>query len=366
MNILYLANHLNTGGISRYLLSLASAMKKRGHNIYVASGGGDLQEELTIAGAVCISMPLKTKCEIGPAVAVSFFRLLPLIKKYHIDIIHSNTRVTQVLGCLLDRYSGRPHISTCHGFFKPKLIRRLFPCWGRKAIAISRQVSVHLNRDLKVSEKDIVVINHGIAVQPFELSQARKKQARDFFGLSGTCIVGIIARLSGVKGHIYLVRAMEKALEQIPSAQLFIVGDGPMRPELLRLVKELGIEKHVILQPQVRDTAEALAAMDIFVLPSLKEGLGLALMEAMAAGLAVIGTEVGGIKTLITDGENGLLVRPSDSDDLSGKIVLLLKDEGERTRLGRSASQTIATRFPFGKMISQTENVYAACLNAKD
>lgn len=364
MNILYLANHLNTGGISRYLLGLCTGLQNRGHNIYLASGGGELEAEFTRAGVACLRLPLATKCEVSPGVFYSLFKLLPVIKKQHIQIIHCNTRVTQVLGCLLARQGRVVCVSTCHGFFKPRLSRRIFPCWGKKTIAISQQVAGHLVEDLGAKKNNVLIIHHGIQYSaPRAMAQEKTRQE---FGLGRGPVIGIIARLSDVKGHIYLVEAMQKVLERFPSAQLFIVGDGPMKKELMEQVRRLGIERSVRFTPQVRDTAAALAAMDIFVLPSLKEGLGLALMEAMAAGLAVIGSDIGGIKTLIRDGQNGLLVTPQDSGQLAQKILALLQDGALTKRLGDNAREMISKEFSYEKMLDKTEEVYRLCLGQKN
>ena len=106
--------------------------------------------------------------------------------------------------------------------------------------------------------------------------------------------------------------------------------------------------------------------MDIFVLPSTKEGLGLSLMEAMAAGVCVIGTDVGGIKSLIQDGVNGLVVKPADARGLSAAISGLLKDSPKRESLAREGQRFIAQNFSQEKMVSETERVYSECLNLKD
>lgn len=102
--------------------------------------------------------------------------------------------------------------------------------------------------------------------------------------------------------------------------------------------------------------------MDVFAMPSLKEGLGLALMEAMASGLAVVGSDVGGIKTLIADGSNGLLVKPADPKDLGAAITSLLKNKEKRKVLGENAKKFISTNFSSIKMVDETEKVYKECL----
>ena len=178
-------------------------------------------------------------------------------------------------------------------------------------------------------------------------------------------MIGIVARLSEEKGHVYLIKAMQEVIAGIPQAQLLIVGEGRMREKLVNLTKEAGLEKSVFFLPSVMDTQEVLSNMDLFVLPSLKEGLGLALMEAMACGLAVIGSDVGGIKSLIQDRYNGLLVRPADIRELSYAILELLQNPDKAKSLGNNARIFINQNFSQEKMVLETEKVYLECLNAK-
>ena len=167
MNILYLTNHLNIGGISSYVLTLAAGIKKRGHNVYIASSGGQLLSSFITEGIIYIPIPIKTKSEASYKLLISKFKLLKYIKEKNIEIIHANTRVTQVLSFLIQRYCGRPYVSTCHGFFKKRFFRRIFPCWGNRVIAISESVKEHLIRDFQVKEEDVVVIHNGIDVDRF-------------------------------------------------------------------------------------------------------------------------------------------------------------------------------------------------------
>ena len=356
MKILYLANHLNIGGITSYLFSLARGMKARGERVYLASSGGEREEDFIAEGIRCIRVPLGTKSEASPKILFSFLQLLPLIKENEIDIIHCNTRVTQVLGALLARFSGRPYISRCHGFFKKRFSRLVFPCWGKKVIAISEAVRNHLVEDFKVSPEDIRVIHNGIDLERFQV-----KIKKDF-GLGPGPVVGIIARLSDVKGHAYLIQAMPEVLTRIPAVKLLIVGDGKTKDELVNMVERLGLAGSVSFLPSLRDTREALSLMDVFVLPSLKEGLGLSLMEAMAAGLAVIGSDVGGIRNLIQHGQNGILVAAQDVHQLARAILELLGDRNKREYLGNNAREFIRDNFSLEKMIVETQEVYAQCL----
>jgi len=366
MNILYLTNHLNIGGISSYVLTLATGMKKRGHNVYIASSGGQLLPRFITEGIVYIPIPIKTKSEISYKVLISKFKLLKYIKEKNIEIIHANTRVMQVLSCLIQRTLSKPYVSTCHGFFKKRFFRKIFPCWGNKVIAISESVKEHLIRDFQVKEEDIRVIHNGIDLDKFKIQDQKLKiDIKKELGLSEGPVIGIIARLSEEKGHIYLIKAMQEVITRIPQAQLLIVGEGRMRGKLVNLTKEMGLKKSVFFLPSVMDTQEVLSSMDLFVLPSLKEGLGLALMEAMACGLAVVGSDVGGIKSLIQDRYNGLLVRPADSRALSYAILELLQNPDKAKYLGTNARIFINQNFSQEKMVLGTEKVYSECLNVK-
>ena len=155
---------------------------------------------------------------------------------------------------------------------------------------------------------------------------------------------------------------MKDVVGAFPQAQLLIVGDGKEKENLLRQVNKLNISGNIIFHPQVYDINEVLSVMDIFVMPSLKEGLGLSLMEAMGSGLAVVGSDIGGIKSLIQDGYNGFMVKPADASGLAVKILTLLRDNDKRQMLGQRAREFILRNFPQSKTIIETEGVYAQCL----
>ncbi|KPK98320.1 MAG: hypothetical protein AMJ95_05040 [Omnitrophica WOR_2 bacterium SM23_72] len=372
MNILYLSNHLNTGGITSYLLTLAAGMSKKGHSVYLASSGGSWFSRFTAEGIDFVPIPMNTKKMVSPKILASFLKLSKIVEKSKIQLVHSHSRTTQVLGYWLARNLKIKHILTCHGFFKRRLSRKLFPCWPDAIIAISEQVKEHLVNDLKADVRKIFVVPNGIDVEKFRVpalpagrqNPKSKMELKKQLGLKEGPIIGIVARLSDVKGHLYLIRALPFVLEQIPEVQLLIVGDGKMKKELVRAVENLKVEQNVIFVPSVPDTREVFSLIDMFVMPSLKEGLGLALMEAMASGLAVIGSDVGGIRSLIQEGVNGLLVKPADVTGLSQAILRLLKDPRESKALGEAGRLFMENNFSQDKMVVQTQGVYEKCLNA--
>jgi glycosyltransferase involved in cell wall biosynthesis len=367
MNILYLTTHLNTGGITSYVLTLARGLKKRGHTVYVASSGGELLGRFLSEGINFIPIPIKTKSEIHPKIVFSYFRLKQIIRKKEIQIIHANTRVTQVLAHFLSRGSSRPYLATCHGFFKKRFFRLRFPYWGAKVIAISAQVKEHLVEDFKIPAQGIEVIHNGVDAERFrEQGTEHRGQSKKELGLGEGPVVGIIARLSEVKGHAYLIQAMRLVRAQVPDAQLVIAGEGSLKKDLIALAGSLGLREHIFFLPNTADTRKLLSVMDVFALPSLHEGLGLALMEAMAAGVAVVGSDIGGIKSLIQHRHSGLLVAPGDAQGLAEAIVELLKDAQKRKLFAQSARELIVRDFSQEEMISKTEGVYLRCLSEKD
>jgi glycosyltransferase involved in cell wall biosynthesis len=357
VRILLLANHLNVGGITSYLLTLASGLKQHGHQVYLASSGGELEARFIRAQIMLFKVPLDTKNEISPKIFFSYSKLKKISRELEIDLIHSHSRTTQVLGCWLARSLAKPHIFTCHGFFRPKIARRIFGCWGQRIIAISQQVKEHLVKDFRLAEGKISVIHNGIDINNFgDLSGRVDLRAK--FGGQAVLLVGIIARLSDVKGHTYLIQAMQEVVKKFPNSKLLIVGQGKMESALMKESRDLGLQDSVVFIPGINNTQELLSALDVFVMPSLQEGLGLALMEAMAQAVAVIGSAVGGIKTLIQDKDNGLLVEPANVAALAQAIITLLGDASLRCKLGARARQFISVNFSKEEMVDKTLGIY--------
>jgi len=364
MNILIISTHLNPGGISSYVLSLAKGLKNKNHNVAVASSGGELVSTLEKTGIQHISIDIKTKSDLSPKILFSLMKLSGIIRQNNIQIIHSQTRVTQVLAFWLNKFFGLPYVSTCHGFFKASFHRKAFPCWGKKVIAISQAVRRHLAEDLKVKHENIQLIYNGLDMENYpEYTAAQIVESKKRIGLADSAIIGNIARLSTVKGQNYLIQAMKAVREKFPSAQLLFVGDGKIKANLIKLSNDLGLRNNVFFIPSVLETSSVLALMDIFVMSSLQEGLGLSIMEAQAMGLPVIATFVGGIPELIEDKRTGILIPPQDSDTLAQAIIYLLENNQLAKGLGKNAKENIRENFALEKMVEQTEALYESALS---
>lgn len=363
MNILYLANHCDVGGITSYLLTLSAGMVRRGHSVFFGCGGGKLLHRFIGLGVECVNLPVRTKQEFSPGVLLSALAVSALIEKERIDIVHAQTRATQVLSAFVSRKGAPAFVSTCHGFFKPRLIRRMFPCWGKRVIAVSPEVKRHLVDDFRVSESQVRVIPNGIDLDWFSgYPESAMPAVRQKMGLKDGPVVGIVARLSEVKGHRYLIDAMAEVRAAVPGAQLLIAGSGKIQRDLEKLAHERGIADRTVFIDDAWDSREVYGVIDVFVMPSLQEGLGLALMEAMASGKAVVGSGVGGIKTLIEHGRTGLLVEPRDSGGIARAVAGVLQDASLKTALGVNARAFIRAHFSQETMVRLTEEVYEECL----
>jgi len=171
-------------------------------------------------------------------------------------------------------------------------------------------------------------------------------------------LVGIVARLDPIKNHALLINAMKIVHERIPEARLIVVGDGPLRGELEQLTSELDLKDVVIFIGERSDVPRILSGLDLFVLSSLSEGMSITLVEAMAAGLPIVVTDVGGNPLLITSGDNGLLVPSNDCKAMNDEITRLLNDRVLSKRLGSEARDRFNAKFTLHKMIEKHREIY--------
>ncbi len=367
MRVLLLTNHLNHGGITAYLLNLVGVLgKKDGFEYVVASRGGEFKEVFSKQGARHIKIPLTTKCEVSPKVFLSFLKLKSLVNSIGIDVIHANTRVTQVVASLLSLATGKPYISTCHGYFRPNFGRKIMPCWGRKVIAISEQVSDHLINDFHLDKNMVELIYNGIDVKRFDSQLTPDiKKVKESFGLDlSKKTIGHIGRLSSVKGQKFLILAASELLKERNDVQFLIIGDGKEDRALSELIKDKKIESSVFLRHSVKDTADALSVMDVFVMPSLQEGLGLSVIEAQCAGVPVVASRVGGLLSLVEHEVTGLLFPAADFHALKESVKRILDDKNLTEGIISRAKIQARDKFSSNLMAEKTYKVYeeVSCL----
>lgn len=364
MRILHLTSHLNVGGISSYVLALSTALRERGHEVAIASGGGSLVPDATLAGLACWDVPLHTSIELSPQIFSATHQLTQRLREEPVELLHAHTRVSQVVADRLARRLRIPYVTTWHGFYRPNPGRRLWPCTGARTIAISEPVREHLVSVFGVPPERIRVIPHGIDPRPFETGAdpVEKQQWRDHFGLPGAParLVGTVARLVKSKGVDQLLRALPTIRAAVPTAHLVVVGDGEDRPHLEAMADQLGICDAVHFTGALTDTHPIFSLLEVFVfLPAEQEGFGLALLEAMASGRPIVSVRRGGGSTwLLEESGVGLVVEPGDHVALGAAMVRLLQDGELACRAAGKARQVLRERYTLARMVNEVEDVY--------
>jgi len=366
MRILHLTTHLNRGGISRYILSVGSAFRKKGHEIFVVSSGGEMEREFDGEGLSLKTLAIRTKSELSPKIYWALPELIRWIRKERIEILHAHTRVTQVMASWLQRLSGIPYITTVHGFYKRRLGRRILPAWGERAVAISEPVGDHLREVFHLPLERVRVIYNGVDFADFisRFKNHNPQEVRREYGISEEApVVGVTARLVPDKGHEYLIRAVKKLESEFPDLGLLIVGDGRYRDHLNELARELNLLDRIYFTGNLRDVSRPLAAINVFALPAVwREGFGLSIVEAMICQKPVIVTNIWALNTLIQNGVNGILVEPRSVESLAEAIRRILNDADFRERIGKAGQETAHERFSLDRMVNELETVYQEVL----
>lgn len=289
------------------------------------------------------------------------------IRRHRLELVHSHGVKTDLYGYLAARATCVPIVATYHCSLKVSRIRLKWR-WYRaadllllrrfdKVIAVSEAICAGL-RDSGIRGARLGQIRNGVnvAVSPAE-------PAADIRS-AGRAIVGFVARLIPEKGPEHFLRAAKRVLQTFPDTTFYLVGSGPHRPALESLARELQIAGHVVFAGLRQDMPAVYAALDIMALPSLSEGLPMTVLEALAAGRAVVATAVGGIPSVIRDGETGLLIPPADSDALAGAIERLLRAPELRKKVGQCGRRLVEEQFSSNVMAKEYLAIYADLLSS--
>ncbi|WP_018086546.1 glycosyltransferase family 4 protein [Desulfurispora thermophila] len=300
-------------------------------------------------------------------------KLAVLLKQEKIDLLHAHGSRAGLLGRLAALLAGTPlRFFTAHNSifysgwpawkqFSLVLAERVLAACSQQVIAVSENLRRELIEREKLPPHKVVCIHNGIEPGRFLEDQRRPDMKQDW-GLSGASVVlGTVARLAPQKGLSTLLKAFALLYGQMAGEndlRLVLVGDGPLMSELRALAGELGIGERVIFTGMRRDIPQLMHCFDIFVLPSLTEGLPLTVLEAMAAGLVVVASRVGGIPEAVWDGQTGFLVPPGDEAALAEKLRYLVQQPELRCRMGEAGRMRVLEEFTAQSMVQKTEQLY--------
>jgi glycosyltransferase involved in cell wall biosynthesis len=350
--------HVTTVAVTAFcfLRSWFRYLTERGCRVTAATTLNEYADELRATGADLVNIPISRR--IAPlADLVSLARLYRLMRDGKFDSVHTHTSKAGFIGRLAARLAGVPLI--IHTIHDPPhnsarnillkifyiFLERLAGTWAHHIITVSQANLDEISRRRIVSAEKVTVLHEGIRVEEY-YAPASPGEIRKKLGIpEGAPVISIIARLEAAKGHRYLLDAAPRVIERFPEVLFVMGGRGRLLASLQRQARELGVEKNVIFTGYLEDIRELLCISTVFVFPSLWEGLGIALLEAMAFRLPVVAAATGGILDVVEDGVTGNLVPPKDSGALADALVRLLGDEDLRESMGRAGFERLSAHF---------------------
>ncbi len=364
INVLWLVDHLGYKGLihgaSKYYLDTIPVMDKNKFNIIlcVLRAKDDLSALFENKG---ITVHHLGRSKLDPFTLID---VIKLVKKEKINIIHCHGYGSANFGRLAGIFTKvtvivHSHDNDLNYPLHQKVSDFLLSRYTDKSFAVSEAVKQSTIQKRKIPADRVSVIYNGIPMEEFKIPELFETEAeKKRLGINpGTNVIGTVAQLRVEKGIEYLLKAVPKVLSSFPNSVFIIVGDGSLREELEALTKKLNIEHNVIFTGFSKKITCLLSIFDIKVLPSLNEGFGLVIVEAMVAGKPVIATNVGGIKEILRDGETGLFVPPADPDSLAEKIVYLLKNKDLAKCMGKKAKEE-SKKYDIKSHVKKIEEQY--------
>ncbi|MFH1226710.1 MAG: glycosyltransferase [Planctomycetota bacterium] len=299
---------------------------------------------------------------------LALFRLVRLIGKHRIKIIHTHLFRSNFVGRLVGALTGVPltvcsENSTMKRWFY-SLVNRLFASGTDAVIANSMAVRNHLARNGIPSYKTTVIYN-GKSSRDYTADSAKQDIRKELNIPPGNYVIANISKLRPEKRVDVFIKAVPAVLKEIPNATFLIVGDGPLESELKQLANDKGLSGGVIFTGVRNDIPAILRSSDLLALSSSYEGCPNVVIEAMASGVPVVATAVGGTPEIVQDGATGLLVPPENPDLLAGAIIALLKDKNRASEFSRKAVTIFKERFTIEQSVRQIEKLYDDLISRK-
>lgn len=369
IKVMHVTHDLHIGGLQRVVVDLATRLDPARYAASVCSlrDGGPLEEELQSAGIQVFHLPRTP----GRTDYFSFWKLSRVLRQSRPDILHTHNTQPLLDGAVAAKLAGIPVvIHTDHARLYPDkrrymLAERILSRCVEQVVAVSESTKEDLVRYERIDPARIRVIPNGIAPGRV-LSVDERVGKRRELDLGDACgpILGLGVRLSEQKGITFLLQAMREVATEFPHVVLLLAGEGPLEKPLRVAAESLGLAARVrFLGPRL-DMREILQILDLYVLPSVWEGLPLVLLEAMWAGLPLVVTNVGGTSQAVIDGVNGFLVKSRDPMALAAAICSVLGNERLREDFGKASSRLYQERFAVGMMVQAYEELYQTCLGS--
>jgi glycosyltransferase involved in cell wall biosynthesis len=353
--------HIDTAktwrGGQRQVLLTVLGLRERGHRtVLVANPEGELAARAS-EGHDLIRLAPRAEVDLHAG-----WKLSRIVKELRPDIVHAHDPHAVALASLALSFltSGKSPRLVASRRVAYHLKGHAFSRWKYHQVDCFVAASNAINQILVgdgIDANRVVTVYEGIELHRVQAEPAANIHAELWLPTHAP-IVGAVAALTQEKGHKYLIEAAALVVREVPDARFVVLGEGELRPSLERQVKDLHLDKHVLLPGFRADVLSFIKSFDVFVMSSLFEGLGTSLLDAMALSKATVASDTGGIPEVVSHGETGLLVPPRDSKALAAAIANLLKDEDKRQRMGRAGLERVKRLFTAEQMVEQTLGVY--------
>lgn len=363
------------GGGSVVVLSIVKAMIARGDKVWVVALDPETEQHFRDAGAIPVAIP-GWKRSLSPLDVVPLWHLYQLCRREKFDLVATHTSKGGMLGRIAARLAGVPNIvHYVHGFgfhqFTPWLVKQVYVAFEKLGawcedlmITVGeehRQIAMKLG--IEKGEKIRTILN-GIDVSRF-LNVSRLSARRELGFGPNEIILGSVGRLATQKGFEYMIDAMPKIVAAHPQVRLVLSGEGELEAALRQRAKDRGVEDRVTFLGFRRDVPALLAAFDVFVHPSLWEGLSISLMEAMVAGCPIVCSRIPGNVEMVTHLKTGRFAEPAVPESLVTEVCALLDDFNQAMEMGHAARLEGVARFSVARMVDENIAAYDSVVRRK-
>jgi glycosyltransferase involved in cell wall biosynthesis len=370
--VLQLTSSLGFYGAEQMIMTLVTSLNPETFDVRLAALEKKRASSTAIvtaarsAGIVATSIPCRGWLDWAAIQA-----LKALITEEKIEILHCHEPKSRIYGAVVSRMTGIPIVATHHLWTGQNLRTRVVESIDAtalhgcdKVVAVSSPIA-HSVRRVLIPERRIEVIPNGIDLTSFkDRDEFQNDEIRASLSIPpGVPVVGAVGRLDVQKGHERLIEAARRVTDAGQDAFFVILGEGVERPRLEALVRDLGLLDRVLLPGYKSDIRPYLAMVDVFAMPSRREGTPMALLEAMAMKKPVVATAVGGVPDVLSNGVDGIML-PENGDGLADALLTLLRDTAFARQMARAGRRRVETEFSSFRMAARYEDVYRHCLRS--
>ena len=352
LKVLLLAGPFQVRGTHGYTLRLAGLLRDQGVQPAIVTPDASRVEEITRHD---LGIQIFPNLDLPVWDRVVLHGLADALADDPPDLIHVQVPRMLRQANWLSQHLECPYVVTVHEHPTARERLRFNPERGRRIIALSDSLKTVLQRQMRLPDEVFSVIPGGVDAQPMLHSPP-------VLDPEHVPVVGTAGPLEAVKGQSFFLEAARRVVDTHEDVQFLIAGAGPEEQNLRRLATQLGVSRHTTFIPNLFDFEAALAAMDVFCLPSLRQGMGTIMLQAMALGKPVVASGVDAVSTVVENNQNGLTVPPRDSVRLAERIRELLDDPVRARALGESGRRMIRERFSAEQMVMRTVELYHAAL----